>query len=118
MRIFTIYYCWRLNTKIENGRLNIIQEGNHRKFVKKVNQVTFNAKDGIKRGQTIIFNTDRGVFKIINGKITLIEIARGVRLKEDIINQISFKINISKNLKKISQNIYFDKKIGLKKNLN
>ena len=104
-----------LNTKIENGRLNIIQEGNHRKFVKKVNQVTFNAKDGIKRGQTIIFNTDRGVFKIINGKITLIEIARGVRLKEDIINQISFKINISKNLKKISQNIYFDKKIGLKK---
>ena len=104
-----------LNTKIENGRLNIIQEGNHRKFVKKVNQVTFNAKDGIKRGQTIIFNTDRGVFKIVNGKITLIEIARGVRLKEDIINQISFKINISKNLKKISQNIYFDKKIGLKK---
>ena len=36
-------------------------------------------------------------------------------MKEDIINQISFKINISKNLKKISQNIYFDKKIGLKK---
>ena len=92
-----------LNTKIENRRLNSIQEGNHSQFVKKVKQGTFNAKDGIKRGQTIIFNTDRGVFKIINGKITLIEIARGVRLKEDIINQISFKINISKNLKNITK---------------
>ena len=63
------------------------------------------------------YNTDRGVFKIINGKITLIEIARGVRLKEDIINQISFKIKVSTNLKKISKSIYFDKKIGLKKSL-
>ena len=63
----------------------------------------------------IFFNTDRGVFKMIDGKITLIEIARGVRLKEDILNQISFKIKVSKNLKRISKSIYFDKKIGLKK---
>ena len=52
---------------------------------------------------------------MIDGKITLIEIARGVRLKEDILNQISFKIKVSKNLKKISRSIYFDEKIGLKK---
>ena len=106
-----------LKTKIENGKIKILQEGKNRKFVNKVNQITFSSKDGIKRGQMIFFNTDRGVFKIINGKITLIEIARGVRLKEDIINQISFKIKVSTNLKKISKSIYFDKKIGLKKSL-
>ena len=38
-------------------------------------------------------------------------------LKEDIVNQISFKIRVSKNLKTISRSIYFDKKIGLKKSL-
>ena len=106
-----------LKTKIENGKLKILQEGKNRKFVKKVNQITFSSKDGIKRGQMIFFNTDRGVFKMINGKITLIEIARGIRLKEDIVNQISFKIRVSKNLKTISRSIYFDKKIGLKKSL-
>ena len=58
------------------------------------------------------------MFKIINGKITLVEVARGVRIKEDIIDQIPFKINISKNLKKISKNIYYEKKIGLKKKIN
>ena len=106
-----------LKTKIENGNLNILQEGKNRKFVKEVNQITFSSKDALKRGQTILFNTDRGVFKIINGKITLIEIARGVRLKEDIIDQISFTIGISKKLKKISKNIYSSQKIGLKKSL-
>ena len=104
-----------LNTSIVKGNLKINKEGKNKKFVNKVNQITFSSKDGIKRGQLILFNTDRGLFKIINGKITLIEVARGVRIKEDIIDQIPFKINISKNLKKISKNIYYEKKIGLKK---
>ena len=106
-----------LKTKIKGGNLKIIQEGRNKKFVKKVNQITFSSKNGLKKGQIIYFNTDRGVFKIIKGKITLIEIARGIRLKEDIIDQISFKISISKNLKTISKNIYLDGKIGLKKKL-
>ena len=80
-----------------------------------MNQITFSSKEGLKRGQVIIFNTDRGVFKMIKGKITLVEIANGVRLKEDIINQIDFPINISKNLKTISRKIYKNKKIGLNK---
>ncbi len=106
-----------LKTKINNGKLNIIKEGNNKKFVSKVNQITYSSKDGVNRGQVIFFNTDRGLFKIIKGKITLIEIARGIRLKEDIIDQIPFRINVLKNLKKIPKNIYYDKKIGLKKNL-
>ena len=107
-----------LSTSIVKGNLKINKEGKNKKFVNRVNQITFSSKDGIKRGQTILFNTDRGLFKIINGKITLIEVARGVRIKEDIIDQIPFKINISKNLKKMSKNIYYEKKIGLKKNIN
>ena len=107
-----------LSTSIVKGNLKINKEGKNKKFVNKVNQITFSSKDGIKRGQSIFFNTDRGLFKIINGKITLVEVARGVRIKEDIIDQIPFKINISKNLKKISKNIYYEKKIGLKKKIN
>ena len=106
-----------LSTSIVKGNLKINKEGKNKKFVNKVNQITYSSKDGIKRGQSILFNTDRGLFKIINGKITLIEVARGVRIKEDIIDQIPFKIKISKNLKKISKNIYYEKKIGLKKNI-
>jgi propionate CoA-transferase len=104
-----------LRTKIEKGRLKILNEGKNKKFVKKVKQITFSSKLGISRGQIIIFNTDRGVFKFINNKITLVEIGQGVRLKEDIIDQINFPINISKKLKRIKKNLYLEKKIGLKK---
>ncbi len=106
-----------LKTEIVKGKLKINNEGRNKKFVKKVNQITFSSKDAIKRGQEILFNTDRGVFKIINNKITLVEIARGIRLKEDIIDQISFKINVSRNLKKIDKKIYYESKIGLKKKI-
>ena len=107
-----------LKTEISKGNLNILKEGKNKKFIKKVKQITYSSKLGIKRGQNIIFNTDRGVFRFINNKITLVEIAQGIRLKEDIINQINFPIKISKNLKLISKNIYLEKKIGLKKILN
>ena len=104
-----------LKTKISKGNLNILKEGKNKKFIKKVKQITYSSKLGTKRGQTIIFNTDRGVFRFINNKITLVEIAQGVRLREDIINQINFPIKISKKLKRIPKKLYLEKKIGLKK---
>ena len=104
-----------LKTRIEKGSLKILNEGKNKKFIKKVKQITFSSKLGIKRGQIIIFNTDRGVFKFINNKITLVEIGQGVRLKEDIVNQINFPINISKKLKRIKKNLYLENKIGLRK---
>ena len=104
-----------LKTTINDGRLKILNEGKNKKFIKKVKQITYSSKLGTKRGQTIIFNTDRGVFKFIKNKITLIEIAQGVRLKEDILNQINFPIKISNKLKRISKSLYLNKKIGLKK---
>ena len=92
-----------------------MNEGKKLKFVKKVNQITFNSKQAIKNGQIIIFNTDRGVFKIINNKITLIEVAPGIRIKQDIIDKISFPIKVSKKLKRIASKIYLNKNFGLKK---
>ena len=104
-----------LKTEIKKGKIRILNEGKNSKFVNKVNQITFNSKQGIKNGQNIIFNTDRGVFKMINNKITLTEIAPGIRIKEDIIDKISFPIKISQKLKKISNKIYLNKNFGLKK---
>tara|TARA_Y100000590_G_C15253730_1_gene838466 strand:- start:7 stop:705 length:699 start_codon:yes stop_codon:yes gene_type:complete len=104
-----------LKTEIKKGKINILNEGKKLKFVKKVNQITFNSKQAIKNGQIIVFNTDRGVFKIINNKITLIEVAPGIRIKQDIIDKISFPIKVSKKLKRIASKIYLNKNFGLKK---
>jgi|TARA_B110000444_G_scaffold244683_1_gene264367 propionate CoA-transferase len=106
-----------LKTKISKGNLKILNEGKNKKFIKNVSQITYNSKLGLKRGQIIIFNTDRGVFKYIKNKITLVEIAQGIRLKEDIINQINFPFIVSKKLKRIPKKLYLEKKIGLKKKL-
>ena len=58
-----------LKTTINDGRLKMLNEGKNKKFIKKVKQITYSSKLGTKRGQTIIFNTDRGVFKFIKKKL-------------------------------------------------
>jgi propionate CoA-transferase len=50
-------------------------------------------------GQEIRIITERCVFSIENNRVTLIEIANGVDLKEDILDQMDFRPQISENLR-------------------
>lgn len=91
---------------IENGQLKIIKEGNIKKFKTKVEQITFSAKEALKNKQEILYITERAVFKLTNSGVTLIEIAPGISLEKDILNQMDFIPNISKNLKLMDEKIF------------
>ena len=75
----------------ENGKLIIEQDGNPVKFVRdKVQQITFSAEYAKRIGQKVLYITERAVFQLEEDGLVLIEVAPGVDLKRDILDQMEF----------------------------
>jgi propionate CoA-transferase len=90
----------------KNKKLTITNEGEIKKFVKDVEQITFNAREAERRGRNILYITERAVFKLENGIPCLIEIAPGVDVDRDIIGQMEFKPRVSKELKEMPHSMF------------
>jgi propionate CoA-transferase len=80
-----------LKTSVENGELKIIQEGRSKKFVDRVQQVTFSGSYGAKRGQEVYYVTERCVFRLAAEGIELTEYAPGIDIKRDILAHMAFE---------------------------
>ena len=98
----------------ENGRLKIIEPGKGGKFLKKVDQISFNGKDAERRGQEVMYITERAVFRLIKGKMTLVEYAEGLDVQKDILDFMDFKPEIAADLKTIPAYSFENTMIGMK----
>jgi propionate CoA-transferase len=81
----------RLRVAIEDGKVAILEEGAARKFVQEVEQRTFSGEYAAKRGQPVVFITERCVFRLRDGELVLTEIAPGIDLERDILRQMDFR---------------------------
>ena len=79
-----------LKTHIENGKLIIDQEGKFKKFVLHSPQIAFNAAESVKDGHSIIYVTERCVLIRDERGVVLSEIAEGIDLQKDILDQMEF----------------------------
>jgi propionate CoA-transferase len=104
-----------LKIAVEDGKLIIKQEGKGKKYVQDVEQVTFSGSYATATGQPVLFVTERAVFELQNGVVTLTEIAPGIRLDEDILAQMNFTPRISPKLKSMPADIFQPKWGGLRK---
>lgn len=111
--IFAGNFNAKSKEEIREGKLVILQEGKGRKFVKEVEQVTFSGKYAAKSGQEILYITERCVFKLINGKMTLTEIAPGIDIQKNILNQMDFLPLISPDIKEMDASLFAEKWGGL-----
>ena len=84
--------------EINNGELKIIKNGPVKKFLRQVQQITFNGEYAIKQGHSVTFITERAVFLLTAAGLKLTEIAPGVDLQKDILEQMEFKPAIDDNL--------------------
>jgi propionate CoA-transferase len=80
-----------LEVVIEDGKVRIIKEGRSRKFVAKVEQITFNGAYAAETGKQVLYVTERCVFKRTAEGLELAEIAPGIDLQRDILDQMGFK---------------------------
>jgi propionate CoA-transferase len=99
-----VVFCGTLTAKgldceVGGGRLKIRTEGSIRKFVDRVEQITFNGGLARESGRTILYVTERAVFELRPEGMTLIEIAPGMDLESDVLAHIGFRPRIAEPLK-------------------
>lgn len=104
-----------LKIAVQDGKLKILQEGRIKKFKKDVEQITFSAAYASETGQKVLYVTERAVFELLNGKLTLIEIAPGVDLQKDVLGQMEFEVAIADDLKLMDERLFREEKMGLVK---
>jgi propionate CoA-transferase len=80
-----------LRIAIEDGDMTIVKEGRSRKFVKKVEQITFNGTYAAENGQPVLYVTERCVFRRTPEGMELIEVAPGIDIERDILAQMDFR---------------------------
>ncbi len=104
-----VVFCGGFSTKTaitynEEG-VDIEYPGKHKKFVNKVQQITFNGKFAAQNRQEVLYVTERAVFRLTMNGLELIEIAPGVDLEKDILAMMDF-IPIMKDIKQINTSVY------------
>lgn len=95
-----------LKVQVEDGQLRLLQEGKIAKMIQDVEQVTFSGNYARKRGQNVLYVTERAVFSLDSEGLVLEEIAPGIDLQKDILAQMSFQPRISENLKIMDERIF------------
>ena len=81
----------RLGVAIENGSLRILNEGASAKFVREVEHRTFSGEYSVRRGQPVLYVTERCVFKLTPDGLELIEVAPGIDIERDILARMQFR---------------------------
>jgi propionate CoA-transferase len=96
------------------GKTKIAREGAEKKFVGKVEQVTYSGVLAAQNGQRALYVTERAVFRRNEaGKLELIEIAPGVELERDIFAHMQFRPAVSPSLREMDARIFRPEAMGL-----
>lgn len=75
-----------------NGEgLRIERHGEVRKLVRQVAGVTFSGPEALRRGQEVIYITERAVFRLTPDGVELTEVAPGIDIRADILDRMAFE---------------------------
>ncbi len=107
-----------LKVKVVDGKVVIEQEGKQKKFLKAVEQVTFNGDIALKNKQEVMYITERCVFLLKEDGMHLSEIAPGIDLQTQILDMMDFTPIIDKDangeVKLMDARLFAEGLMGLK----
>ena len=86
-----VFVAGDLSVTCRGGKLAITKDGDIRKFVDHVEHVTFSGDVARRQGKTILYVTERCVFRLTSDGMELTEIAPGVDLERDILAKMDFR---------------------------
>lgn len=102
-----------LEVAVRDGRLAIVKEGKVKKFVPKVEQITFSGLYASAIGQPVLYVTERAVFRLTKDGLVLTEIAPGIDVKTQVLDQLACQVTVSPQLKPMDPRIFLDQPMGL-----
>lgn len=98
---------------IEHGALKIHQEGKVAKFVEEVDQISFSGKRAQRQGQDVTYVTERCVIKLTDQGLTVVEIAPGVDLQRDVLDQAATPLVVAADLKTMDAALFDPARMGM-----
>lgn len=106
-----VIYCFPfsgggLKVVCKNGKIEVALEGKYKKFCSEVEQISASGELAAISGQTVLFVTERCVFRQTKEGIELIEIAPGIELERDILSKMEFYPLVSDQLKVMDEEIF------------
>lgn len=107
----TVVFCGTftaggLDAQPREGRLEIITEGRFGKFVRDVEQITYSGTEGARRGQRVLYVTERAVFQLGTDGLILTEIAPGIDLRHDVLDHLDWELPIADDLRTMATQLY------------
>ncbi|MEZ4525488.1 MAG: acyl CoA:acetate/3-ketoacid CoA transferase [Desulfobacterales bacterium] len=106
-----------LRVSVKDEKLCIEQEGKVKKFLDQVEHVTFSGAYAVKKGQPVLYITERCVFRLTKHGMELVEIAPGADLEKDILAQMAFAPVIRRQPRVMDARIFRSEAMGLKEEL-
>jgi len=96
--VFSGYFTAGAALEIEGGALRIEREGKIKKLVEAVEQVSFSGPRAVAQGQEILYVTERCVMRLEPKGVTVVELAPGVDLRRDVLDQAGFPLRVAESL--------------------
>jgi acyl CoA:acetate/3-ketoacid CoA transferase len=112
--VFSGYFtAGKKDIVVEDGALRIRRDGDVPKFVPEVAQITFSGEMGARRHQDVLYVTERAVIRLIDGRLTVIEIAPGVDLATDVLDKAAVDLDVSPGLRLMDHRLFTPGPVGL-----
>jgi propionate CoA-transferase len=107
----------RLRIALSDGKLRILEEAKARKFVDAVEHVTFSGAYAAARGQSVLYVTERCVFRLGASGLELTEVAPGIDIERDILALMDFKPSIPRDPAPMDPRIFREGTMDLREDM-
>lgn len=101
-----------LEAIVSGGKLEIVREGRIRKFVAKVEHLSFNGPYVEGLGHRVLYVTERAVFALREGRLVLTEVAPGIDLEAEVLGRIDAEVVVADELTEMDPRIFRPEPMG------
>lgn len=111
--VFSGFFTAGASLQVGDGKLTILKEGKTRKFVERAEHITFSGVVGRQRGQRVTYVTERCVIDLEGDALVVKEIAPGIDLQRDVLDQADVPLRIAPDLRLMDAALFRDQPFGL-----